>query len=167
MPKYRTSEATKTITLAKPKNTTTTIEVRGSEDGYAAPRTDFSSEEEIRVNGTVTATDGSDLSTTGVEIYIDGAIHSTTQLTFQSGTNQYIQSLGTLPEGTTEVKVVFPEFRTFTSSTARLNMSVSSITGSVGTWWALLSLGQKLAIGAGLVAVIAGVGYYLVKRKKK
>ncbi|GAH72458.1 unnamed protein product [marine sediment metagenome] len=163
MPKYRTSEAVQTITLAKPINTTTTLEVRGSDDSFASPRTDFSSEEELRVNGTVIATDGADLSATGVQVYIDGSLQYTSQLTFDpSGTNLYVQSIGMIPEGTKEIKVVFPQFRVYLASSARVGMLVSP-----GEWWSLLQTWQKVVISVGVVAVIAGAGYLILKKKKR
>jgi hypothetical protein len=121
MPVYRPSEAAQTVTLAAPVNTATTLEVRGSEDGYASDRREFTTEEDIRLNGSVTAANGASLAGYNVQIYVNNVLRGTAPLTYDSvaRTNLYVYALGMLTaEGSYAIKAVFPRTRTFSASQA-------------------------------------------------
>lgn len=121
MPVYRPSEATQTVTLAAPVNTVTTLEVRGSEDSYASDRREFTTEEDLRLNGSVTAANGASLAGISVQIYVNNVLRGTAPLTYDSvaRTNLYVFALGLLTaEGSYAIKASFPRTRTFAASQA-------------------------------------------------
>lgn len=166
MPMYRPSEAVETIILRKPVDTATVLELRGSDDGFASDRREFSTEEDIRLNGTVTATDGSDLSAAIVEIYLDGALVGTAALSYDPAllTNLYLYSLGVLggEDRSIEIRVKFEKYRTFAASSATVRISFG-----IGWWeqlkaaWDKLPLWQKILIASSCVAG-AGAAIYQV-----
>ena len=157
MPVYRKSEITAAITLAKPITTTTTIEVKGADDNFTTDRREFSSEEEVRINGSVTATDKANLSTTKVEVYLDNIFLSDVSLAYDSvtGSNNYNYSLGMLVEGVHNIKVTFKQFRLYTASLAEAR---------IGAGLPPVSLWQAALIILGVVAGGAGI-YYVTRRR--
>ena len=109
---YRPSEEAETIVILRPIATTTTIQAFGSADGFTMPGTEFAEDEEIMVAGTVTATDGADL--TGVMMSIrlnDVEVGSIPLYGYDGITNFYQFSLGMLTEGTYTVTAKFPRTR--------------------------------------------------------
>lgn len=112
-PIYRQSSAQEVIIVRVPIDTVTTIQAYGSGDGFAEPHTLFGTDEEIMVAGTVTATDGADLSTGVVEIRVNGPAVGTTGLSYDpaSGTNFYQFTLGVLAEGDYTVEARFKRLR--------------------------------------------------------
>jgi len=169
MPIYRPSEAVQTIILARPINTVTTLEIRGSEDNFATDRREFSTEEEVRINGSVTATDGANLSTTQVEIYLDKILQARASLTYDPVTraNLYVYSLGLIPEGTHEIRVYFPRFRTYSASAAQAIVAVPLLWEKIKVWWASLPWWQKALVIAGVTTAAVGSGYLIAKKLKK
>lgn len=107
---YKKSEDSVTITVKRPKTTTTTVQAFGSEDGFATPRTEFSTEEEVAVSGEVASEDRADLSVGFINIYLNGVNVGTANLSYNptTGSNLYTFSLGFLTEGTHDVLVEFP-----------------------------------------------------------
>jgi hypothetical protein len=154
MPVYRPSEATQTVTLAAPVNTVTTLEVRGSEDGYASDRREFTTEEDLRINGSVTAANGASLEGINVQIYVNGVLRGTAPLSYDSmaRTNLYVFALGVLTaEGSYTLKASFPRTRTFAASQAEAMIStpvmaitLNSILGAGSLILGLLLLLRKL-----------------------
>lgn len=121
MPVYRPSETTQTVTLAAPVNTVTTLQIRGSEDGYASDRREFTTEEDLRLNGSVTAANGASLAGINVEVYVNNVLRGTAPLTYDapSRSNLYVYALGMLTaEGSYAIKIAFPRTRTFSASQA-------------------------------------------------
>jgi len=157
MSMYRKSEATSAITVARPIDTVTTLEVKGSDDAFTADRTEFSSEEEIRINGTVTAADNADLSMSNVEVYSNGSFLGNAALVYDGVTNNYIYSLGLLTEGARTIRVVFPRLRLY---------AVSLAERTLGIGLPHISLPH---IALALLALVtgAGVGYYIAKRRSR
>lgn len=114
MPIYRPSEIAQLITVRRPIATTITLEVRGSEDGYATPRTEFTTEETIMVDGDVIAADGANLTAGVVEVYVNGAFKGNASLNYDPATmsNFYTFTIGMLTvEAQYEITVRFPRLR--------------------------------------------------------
>lgn len=154
---YRKSEVTTAITVARPINTTTTIEVRGADDSFATDRREFSTEEEIRINGSVTADDKADLTAGKVEVYLDNVYLSDVPLTFDpaTGANNYEYTLGLLIEGVHNIRVFFPKLRLF---------AASLVEARIGAGLPPIEL-KHVAIAILALFGAIGVGVYAYKRR--
>lgn len=113
MPIYRQSAVQEVIYLRRPVNTVTTVAVYGSDDGYTVPATEFAIDETLMVAGSVVADDGTDLSVSEVEIYLNGAYVGSAGLSFDvgAGVNYYQLTLGTLAEGDYTLEARFGRLR--------------------------------------------------------
>lgn len=156
MPMYRQSEATAAITVARPIDTVTILEVRGSDDSFVVDRTEFSSEEEVRINGTVTAANNADLSMSNVEVYLNDSYLESTALVYDGITNNYTYSLGLLTEGSYSIRVVFPRLRLYAASLAERTLGIG------------LPYIPLPNVVLALLALVtgAGAGYYIAKRRR-
>lgn len=153
MPTYRQSTVQQIVTLAPPISTTTTLEVRGADDGYAVDRRDFTTDESIRVNGTVTAAIGGSLMGAPVEIYVDGSRVGTVSL--GSG-NAYVFSIGVISaEGQHTIRVEFPRYRTLAASMVEASINMPLLVVDY----------TSVLIGASIVAGIAILLWYVAKKR--
>ena len=113
MPIYRQSADSEIIYVRVPVTTATTIQAYGSDDGYSAPGTEFGSDETIMIAGTVTATDGADLTAGSIEIRLNGGSIANVGLSYDPGlgVNYYQYTLGSLAEGDYTIEARFRRLR--------------------------------------------------------
>jgi len=109
---YRGSTAQEVITILRVIDTTITVAAYGSGDGFTSPATEFGDDEEVRLGGTVQATNMGDLTGVQITVSINGTVVGSTPIYGFDGTVNYWQtSLGILSEGTYTVVVDFPRTR--------------------------------------------------------
>lgn len=109
---YNPSQASLTIQVLAPVGTTTTIQAFGSADGYTAPNTEFGTDEQIAIGGTLTASNGANLTGVQIGIYRDGALVGNTALYgFTGGVNYYQLNIGVLAQGSHTIEARFPKTR--------------------------------------------------------
>ena len=111
-PVYRPSFAETTVVILATLATTTTIAAFGSADGYTTPGSEFGDDEEIRVGGTVRATDNANLTAGRVEIRVNGAVAGSVNLYGYDGAlNYWMADLGVLAPGSYTVRATFQRLR--------------------------------------------------------
>lgn len=133
------------------------MEVRGADDGFATDRRDFSTEEEIRVNGVVTATSGASVVGAPMRIYLDGTLKGTVNL----GTgNAYVLSLGVVAAGGSHtIRAWFQQYRMLAASLAETGIGMS-LAATINTALVIVSVGL-------MVGVVALTYFYMTRKRRR
>lgn len=151
---YRQSEISQTVSLAAPISTTTSMEVRGSDDNFASDRRTFSTEEEIRVNGVVTASNGSSVVGAPLDVFLDGVLRGTVNL---AAGNSYMYSIGTLTgEGSHTIRAVFRRYNKVAASFAETSIGPLAISNTT-----------IVVVAAGIVVGVTVLLYYMDRKKRR
>lgn len=109
---YKQSQQQLVIEVLAAVNTTTTIQAFGSGDNFTNPATEFADDETIAIAGSLTATDGADLTGILMSVTIDGGAPTTTPLYgFTGGVNFFQLQLGVLSIGSHTIIASFPRTR--------------------------------------------------------
>lgn len=109
---YNPSQASLTIQVLAPIGTTTTIQAYGSADGYTTPNTEFGTDEQIAIGGTLVASNGANLTGVQMGVYRDGVLVGNTALYgFAGGVNYYQLNIGILTQGQHTIEARFPKTR--------------------------------------------------------
>lgn len=109
---YKASEQQITIEVLASVGTVTVIQAFGSGDNFTNPATEFADDETVAIAGSLTASDGANLTGTLMSISIDGGAPTTTPLSsFSGGVNYFQQTLGVLPIGSHTIRASFPRTR--------------------------------------------------------
>jgi len=109
---YKVSQAQVVIEVLAAIGTVTVIQAYGSGDDYTTPATSFADDETIAVAGSLTASNGVNLTGVLMSITVDGGTPITTPLYgFTGGVNYFQLQLGILSIGSHTVVATFPRTR--------------------------------------------------------
>ena len=108
---YAKSAKDQPVVIRRPIVTTTTIQAFGSGDNYALPFDLFGDDETIRINGTIIAADGADLSLGTLQVTVNKGPATPVPMTFVGGVNSYQYDLGMLVAGDYTVTATFLRLR--------------------------------------------------------
>ena len=106
---YKTSTQQLVVEVLASINTSVFLQAFGSGDNYTTPATQFADDETIAIAGSLTATDGANLTGILMSVSIDGGAPRTTALYgFVSGVNYFQLQIGILSVGSHTLLASFP-----------------------------------------------------------